>query len=126
MLFRTPLLNDREKTALEMVDGIRENVKYALRKPNRWLGQLRRNMFARAIRGSNSIEGYNVSAEDAIAAVEGEEPMDAERETWAAIKGYRDAMTYVLQLANDPHFVYGDGFVRSLHFMMINYDLTKK
>ena len=125
MLFRTPLLNDREKTALEMVDGIRENVKYALRKPNRWLGQLRRNMFARNIRGSNSIEGYNVSAEDAIAAVAGEEPLTAERETWAAIKGYRDAMTYVLQLAEDHHFAYGDGFVRSLHFMMINYDLTK-
>jgi lysophospholipase L1-like esterase len=68
MLFRTPTLNNREKKALELVDGIRENVKYALRKPNRWLGQLRRNMFARNIRGSNSIEGYNVSAEDAIAA----------------------------------------------------------
>ena len=119
MLFRTPPLNNREKKALELVDGIRENVKYALRKPNRWLGQLRRNMFARNIRGSNSIEGYNVSAEDAIAAAAGEEPLTAERETWAAIKGYRDAMTYVLQLAEDLHFAYGDGFLHSLHFMMI-------
>jgi Fic family protein len=125
MLFRTPPLNDQEKKALELVDGMRQNVKYALRTPNRWLGQLRRNMFARNIRGSNSIEGYNVSAEDAIAAVAGEEPLTAERETWAAIKGYRDAMTYVLQLAEDPHFVYGDGFLRSLHFMMLSYDLAR-
>ena len=125
MLFCASSLNDREKKALEMVDGVRRNVKYALRTPNRWVGQLRRNMFARNIRGSNSIEGYNVSAEDAVAAVAGEEPLTAERETWAAIKGYRDAMTYVLQLAEDPHFEYGDGFLRSLHFMMINYDLTR-
>jgi Fic family protein len=82
-------------------------------------------MFARNIRSSNSIEGYNVSAEDAIAVVEGEEPLNAERETWAAVKGYRDAMTFVLQLANDENFLYGDGFIRGLHFMMINYDLSK-
>jgi Fic family protein len=125
VLFYTPRLNDHEERVLEDVEEIRSKLKYALHAPRRWLGALRRSTFARAIRGSNSIEGYNVSAEDAIAAVEGEEPLDAERETWAAIKGYRDAMTYVLQLANDPHFVYGDGFLRSLHFMMINYDLKR-
>lgn len=125
MLFRVPELTDRELKALDEVDTIRQNLKYALRAPRRWIGVLRRNMFARNIRGSNSIEGYNVSAEDAIAAVEGEEPLDAERETWAAIKGYRDAMTFVLQLASDPNFAYADGFIRSLHFMMINYDLSK-
>ena len=125
VLFTTPNLNDREKKALEEIDKTRAQLKYALRTPRRWVGLLRRNTFARNIRGSNSIEGYNVSAEDAIAAVVGEEPLDARRETWAAIKGYRDAMTYVLQLAEDPHFEYGDGFLRSIHFMMIGYDLTK-
>ncbi len=34
-------------------------------------------------------------------------------------------MTYVLQLASDPHFRYHEGFLRGLHFMMISYDLTK-
>jgi len=66
-----------------------------------------------------------VSAEDAIAAVEGEQPLDAERETWAALNGYREAMTYVLQLAKDPHFSYNEGFLRSLHYMMIHYHLSK-
>jgi len=125
MLFRTPELLAGELRALEDVETIRENLKYALRAPRRWLGLLRRNMFARNIRGSNSIEGYNVSAEDAIAVVEGEEPLNAERETWAAVRGYRDAMTFVLQLASDPNFLYGDGFIRGLHFMMIGYDLSK-
>jgi len=82
-------------------------------------------MFARGIRGSNSIEGYNVTVEDAIAAIEGEEPLDATAEAWAAIQGYRTAMTYVLNLANDPHFTYSADLLRGLHFMMMQHDLSK-
>jgi Fic family protein len=86
---------------------------------------LHRNLLAQAIRGSNSIEGYLVSKEDAIAAVDGEEPLTAEHETWLEVMGYRDAMTYVLQLARDPQFIFNDGFLRSLHFMMLKHDLSK-
>jgi Fic family protein len=57
--------------------------------------------------------------------MEGEEPLDAESEAWAAVNGYRSAMTYVIQLAEDPHFSYSAGLIRSLHFMMISYDLRK-
>src|SRR6266446_6666894 len=125
MLFRTPNLIQREHKVVEEILTIRDSLKYALSSTHRWVGVLRRNTFARAIQGSNSIEGYNVTADDAIAAVEGEEPLKAASETWAAIMGYRGAMTYVLQLANDPHFSYSNGLIRSLHFMMLNYDLNK-
>ena len=63
--------------------------------------------------------------EDAIAAVEGDEPLDAADADWKAVRGYRSAMTYVLQLAEDPHFKYSVDLVRSLHFMMVEYDLSK-
>ncbi len=39
-----------------------------LRVPRRWNGLLRRTSTARAIQGSNTIEGYTVSEEDAVAA----------------------------------------------------------
>jgi Fic family protein len=125
MIYKTPKLNEHEIKVIEETLAIRDNLKYSLTSSKRWVGVLRRNTFARAIRGSNSIEGYNVTAEDAIAAVEGEEPLDAETETWAAVMGYRGAMTYVIQLSDDPHFKYSDGFIRSLHFMMLSYDLSK-
>jgi Fic family protein len=86
---------------------------------------LRRTTFAKAIRGSNSIEGYNVTVEDAIAADLGDQPMDASDETWAAVVGYRNAMTCVLQVANDPHFQLSTDWIRGLQFMMIHYDLSK-
>ena len=80
---------------------------------------------ARAIQGSNSIEGYNVTIDDAMAAAGNAEPLEAHGETWSALVGYRNAMTYVLQLSDDPHFSFSRGLIRSLHFMMQQYDFTK-
>ncbi len=126
MLFNAKDLDATELAVVRRIEQLKESLRYAVgTTPRRWQGLLRRNALARAIRGSNSIEGYNITVEDAIAAAEGEQPFDASAETWAAIQGYRAAMTYVLQLADDPHFRYSTDLVRSLHFMMIQYDLTK-
>jgi Fic family protein len=125
MLFDTPQLDDAERAVIDQIDEVREGLRYQLTAQRRWVGLLRRVMLARAIRGSNSIEGYNVSLDDAVAAVAGEEPVDAAAEAWTAVSAYRDAMTYVVQLADDPHFTYTRSLVRSLHFMMIKYDLDK-
>lgn len=125
MLFKSEELTPSEVEVIKKIEEAKRAIKYNLATPRRWKGLLRRNMFARAVRGSNSIEGYNVTAEDAIAAVEGEEPLDADREAWLAVTGYRTAMTFVLQLAKDPNFRYSEGFIRSLHFMMVQHELSK-
>lgn len=126
MLFRAPNLDEKEREVISRIGDLKQSLGYAVGQgPRRWQGLLRRSTFARAIRGSNSIEGYNVTVEDAIAAAEGEAPVDADTETWAAVMGYRSAMTYVLQLAGDPHFRYSPDLIRGLHFMMIQHDLSK-
>ncbi len=81
--------------------------------------------FARAVQGSNSIEGYNASLDDVVAAVDGEPTLDANIETQLALAGYRDAMTYVLQLARGETPSVDEGLIKSLHFMMLKYDLAK-
>lgn len=126
MIFETPTLNAKEVEVLERIEDLRRILGHRVgSSPKRWYGLLRRITFARAVRGSNSIEGYNVSLDDAIAAAEGEEPLDAKTEAWAAVSGYQSAMTYVLHLADDPHFSYSADLLRSLHFMMLQYKLTK-
>ena len=85
------------------------------------MGPIRRVLSARAIQGSNSIEGYDVSVEDAVAAIQGNEPAEAGVENWKAVTGYRRALTYVLQLAQDEHFVYTPSLLKSLHFMITEY-----
>jgi Fic family protein len=126
MLFRSATITPAEEEVIEKIENARQKLRHNLAKPRRWGGLLRRNTFARAIQGSNSIEGYNVTREDAIAAAEGEEPLDADREAWMAVTGYRNAMTFVLQLAKDKSFSYNEGIIRSLHFMMVQHDLSKR
>ncbi len=124
MVFETPSPSLGEESALLKIEELRRQLRsYVAAEPRRWVGQVRRVLGARAIQGSNSIEGYNVSVEDALAAIEGEQPTTAGAEDWNAVQGYRRAMTYVLQLAHDAHFAYSAQMLRSLHFMMTEYTL---
>jgi Fic family protein len=126
MIFETPSLDDVDQRVLGEIDRFRRDMRHVLSEPRRWTGQLRRNLLAKAIQGSNSIEGYEVSEEDAVAAVEEEEPLSADDATWAEIQGYRSAMSYVLQLADDPDFTLDQTLLRSLHYMMLSHDLGKR
>ena len=123
MIYDIPQLGPSEQAALKKIEALRDELRYYVAEPRRWMGNVRRVLGARAIQGSNSIEGYDVTIEDALAAIEGESPAEAELEHWQAVSGYRRAMTYVLQLAKDEHFQYTAALLRSLHFMMTEYSM---
>lgn len=125
MIFQVPELLPAELEVIEKIDSIRQSLKYSISTPGRWSGVLRRATLARNIRHSNSIEGINVTKDDAMAAVENADPVSARRPDWLATVGYRNAMTYVLQLSDDRHFSYSEGLIRSLHFMMLQHELDK-
>src|SRR5882757_2293365 len=122
-VFRTPELLAEERAALVAIDAVRRELRHMVAEPRRWVGSMRRVLAARAIQASNSIEGHHVSVEDAIAAVDGEEMTGASAIDARAVEGYRRAMTYVLALAQDDHFAYSGAQLKSLHFMMTEYDL---
>jgi Fic family protein len=126
MLFAAPALDDRELRVLGDITDLKQRLRHQLHEPNRWYGSLRRLSFARAIQGSNSIEGYDAKLDDAAAVAVGEEPLDADEETRLALEGYRQAMTYVLQLAADEEFTYSTQLIKSLHFMMTDYHLRNR
>lgn len=125
MLFTPTPLDSRETEVLGQIDDLRQALRFATGDHGQWWGSLRRSLFARAIQGSNSIEGYNVTLDDAIAATEGEEPLEADLPTWRAVSGYREALTYVMGLSDDPHFTYSQDLIRSLHYMMIQHTPEK-
>lgn len=125
MIFRTPELREDEWEVLDLLAHQREQLRDRVAEPRRWSGTLRRMAFARAVQGSNSIEGYNASLDDVLAAVAEEPTLGAEEKTQLALGGYRDAMTYVLQIAGDESLEIDEGLLKSLHFMMLKYDLQK-
>jgi Fic family protein len=125
MIFQAPEIQEDEHDVLALLAEQREQLRDRVAEPRRWTGTLRRMAFARAVQGSNSIEGYNASLDDVVAAVEGEPTLDANQETQLALAGYRDAMTYVLQLARSGEPKVDAGLIKSLHFMMLKHDLAK-
>jgi Fic family protein len=125
MVFKTPDLRDDDIEVLDLLSEQRETMRDRVAEPRRWSGTLRKMAFARAVQGSNSIEGFNASLDDVVAAVDDEPTLAAEEETQLALGGYRDAMTYVLQIADDDGLEIDEGLLKSLHFMMLKYDLTK-
>jgi Fic family protein len=126
MIYQTPECGPEEHAAIQRIEARwRELRFYVAHDHKRWVGPVRRLLAAVANQGSNSIEGYNISTEDAIAAIQGAvEPVDSRWQDWQANLGYRRAMTYVLQLAQDNHFEYSTALLRSLQFMMVEYDLA--
>jgi Fic family protein len=125
MLFRQPELESVEIDVLGQIGELKKALRYRTYEPRRWDGSLRRLLFARAIQGSNTIEGYTVAIDDAAAIADREEPLDASAETRLALQGYRDAMTYVIQIAQDPYFHYDAQLFKGMQFMMTGYDLSK-
>ncbi len=125
MIFREPSLQQADLHVLKLIEAQRQKLRlYTQSNPRRWTGSLRRSTFARAIQGSNSIEGYNATIDEAMAVVEDEPPLDERTETWLAISGYRAALTYIMQAANDSFFELNKQFLKSLHFMMTGFDMN--
>lgn len=126
MLYESCELGDRELSVLADIEDLRQRLRYALHEPRRWSGSLRRLSFARNIQGSNSIEGYDARLDDVVAVALGEEPLDSSEETRLALEGYRNAMTYVIQRADDQDFECSVSLIKSLHFMMTGYSLHNR
>ncbi|MDG4792838.1 Fic family protein [Micromonospora sp. WMMD1082] len=125
MIYATPELTSKDRSVLGEIHEMRRTLADVLRTPRRWTGGLRKTMLARAILGSNSIEGYVVAEDDAAAALDDEEPLSADERTFAEIRGYRQALGYVLQSAADPYFRFDTSVIRSMHYMMLSHDLSK-
>ena len=127
MIYQTPKLQPEDQEAITLVAEQRERLRhYIQHSPSRWTGSLRRAMLARAIQGSNSIEGYIADIDTVVAAIEGEPPVDERTETTMAINGYQAAMTYIMQAAQDQYFEFSKQFLKSLHFMIAGYSMKNQ
>ena len=125
MLYTYRALDAQERQVLDLIATMRRELRYYVaQQPRRWNGLLTRMTRARAVRASNSIEGINVSAEDAIAAIDNEEPTEADKPTWQAVMGYHAAMDYILQRCRNDSFQFTEDVLLAVHFMICQHDLA--
>ncbi len=125
MLYRYDRLDDAERRVLESITDMQRSLRFQVaQRLSRWTGLLARMTRARALRASNSIEGIDVSPEDAIAAVGNEDPSGANKETWQAVLGYHAAMDYILARIQDADFQFSRDVILAVHFMISQHDLS--
>lgn len=124
MLYMYHALDDDEKRVEAATARIRADLRhYVVTEPRRWTDLLARMTRARALMASNSVEGIHVTDEDAIAAIDGEDPASTDRETWRAVVGYREAMDYILQRRKSTSFRITEDVILAVHFMICQSDL---
>lgn len=124
MLYKYPELDEAERAVVARIETLQRDLRFfVIQQPKRWTGLLARMTRARALRASNSIEDINVSQEDALAAVDGGDPIEAGKGDWRAILGYQQAMTYILQRCRDHDFRFSVDSILALHFMISQSDL---
>ncbi|MCH8997250.1 MAG: Fic family protein [Proteobacteria bacterium] len=125
MIFTYRSLDAEEAAVLDRINEMRRQLRYyVVQEPRRWTGLLARMTRARALRASNSIEGIIVSAEDALAAIDNEDPTEADKSTWQAVAGYHAAMDYILQRCRDQNFQFSKDVLLAVHFMISQHDLN--
>src|SRR5487761_1526071 len=118
MIHQVPPLTDEDRAALDEIEEIRSDIRYRVGRPAQWSGPTRRMLHAEAVRSSTQIEGFVVSTEEALDVIAGRPTPDVEVSTRLAVEDYQSAMNRVLTLAEDPHFAWGRGAIRDLHYLV--------
>lgn len=124
MIYQIPAPSEDDEQALERIEELRRRLRHRLHVPRQWHGTLRRVVQAAAVQGSNSIEGYTTSVENAAAIIDGEDPEGPNEETRQAILGYQEAMTYALRVAPTGSQL-NETLLKALHYMMLKHNLDK-
>jgi Fic family protein len=79
-----------------------------------WHGRLRRDLEAESVAASTRMEGVNVTADDVRRIFADDVPTRVSNQDAELVRGYRSAMQFVLQHADDPTFRWDQGLLTNL------------
>jgi Fic family protein len=99
----------------EELDRWRVQLDYRGPLPRAWAGRLRRDLEAEAVTASTSMEGVPVTLEEVHRILAGDRPAETREEDAALVRGYRDAMSFVLRRADDAAFKWDRELLVGLH-----------
>lgn len=105
-------------TVLDLADELdrwKTRLDYRGPLPRAWAGRLRRDLEAEAVAASTSMEGVPVTVEEVRRILAGDLPPETREEDAALVRGYRDAMSFVLRRADDLAFRWDRELLIGLH-----------
>jgi Fic family protein len=101
--------------ATEELDRWKDGLDYRGPIRRAWAGRLRRDLEAEAVAASTSMEGVPVTLEEVHRILAGDRPSETREEDAALVRGYRDAMSFVLRRADDEAFRWDRELLIGLH-----------
>jgi Fic family protein len=126
VLLATPAISPQLEARLDELDRVRSELGREVSERVPWIGALRRQVRARSVEGSTSIEGFSVAPGEALALVNGEHLVDLEGEDRLAVACYARAMDRVGVLAGDPAFRWLDRVILDLHFDVCSFQRDRQ
>lgn len=100
----SPFDADRQQDAVLRLDEARDQIDKKRPLTRRWVSRLRSDLEAEAVAASTRMEGVPVTVDDVRQILAGEPPKSVSPRSSDLVRGYREAMTYVLRRADDPNF----------------------
>lgn len=101
--------------SIEELDRLRRDLDYRGPLPRAWMGRLRRELEVEAVAASTSMEGVRVTVDEVRRILVGDRPRDVSPQDADLVRGYRDAMGFVLRRADDPGFRWDRELLVALH-----------
>ena len=90
--------------------------------PRIWLGRTRRELEAEAVAASTSMEGVSVTVDEVRRILAGDRPASVAPQSMALVRGYRDAMKFVLNRADDSDFEWQTELILGIHYRVMGED----
>lgn len=110
-----PFDTTHEERQLTELDEWRERFDAGRPVPRRWATRLRRDLEAEAVAASTRMEGVPVTVDDVRQILAGETPRSVSSTAAELVRGYQDAMTFVLRRADDPNFEWNRELLVGIH-----------
>ena len=110
-----PFDEEAARGSIEELDGWKTRLDYKGPLRRTWAGRLRRDLEAEAVAASTSMEGVPVTLEEVHRILAGARPPETKEEDAALVRGYREAMSFVLRRADDEAFRWDRELLIGLH-----------
>jgi len=100
---------------IERFEDVAKRFDVANTLPRTWHGRVRRDLEAESIGASVALEGVAVTIDEVRRILAGDAPGTVSEEDAALVRGYREAMSYVLTRADDSSFSWSADTIRIIH-----------
>ncbi|MFC1529754.1 Fic family protein [Gemmatimonadota bacterium] len=108
-------ITDEIRANLSRIADQKQNILTRGVLPRRWAGRLRREMESASVAASTSMEGATVTSDEVRHILAGDRPSAVSKDHAQLVEGYRNAISFAFQRADDDAFTWQTELILGIH-----------